>query len=308
MKIFFIVNPMSANGATGKRWAQHLAVIARTVKDYEVAFTRAPLEATSLANAAVKSGALRVVAVGGDGTVNEVLNGLFEGGAPINKEVALGLIPAGTGGDFRRTFGWSTDIDEAIVRLADAKTSPLDVGRIDFIAHDGRQATRYFANVCSFGASGLVDREVNRTSKVLGGKVSFFVGSLKALTRYRDQPVRVSVDGGPWEKLSVTTLAAANGQYFGGGMKVAPDASVRDGLLDITIWSGYGLADFVLKSPGVYSGAHVHWKGTRTLKAKTLVAESDEEVLIDCDGEQPGRLPCTISVLPGAIRWIGEQV
>jgi len=226
----------------------------------------------------------------------------FEQGRAINPSAALGVLPRGTGGDFRKTFAWDTHFDAAVKRLKTPDTRPFDVGVLEFLAHDGTTAQRYFANICSFGVSGLVDQEVNTTTKALGGKVSFMLGSLKALTKYDDRLVRFSVDGGAPEQVKVTTLAVANGQFFGGGMKVAPDADVSDGLFDVTIWSGYRLSDFVFKSAGVYSGAHVKWKGTRTLRCKELVASSDEEVLIDCDGEQPGRLPCKMTILPSAIR------
>jgi YegS/Rv2252/BmrU family lipid kinase len=302
MKTFFVVNPKSANGATGRRWGELAATIARTLSDFGVEFTRGPMDAATIARAAVKQGYECVVAVGGDGTINEVVNGFFEGGEAINPDAALGVLPRGTGGDFRKTFDWSLDFEAAVKRLRTPETRPFDVGRLDYVGHDGSQQTRYFANICSFGASGLVDQEVNKTSKALGGKLSFMWGSLKALTKYKDQLVRVAFDGKPAEAIPVTTLSVANGRYFGGGMKVAPEADVSDGLFDVTIWSGYGLTDFVLKSNGVYSGAHVNWKGTRTLRCTSVTAESDETVLLDCDGEQPGRLPCRMTLLPAAIR------
>jgi YegS/Rv2252/BmrU family lipid kinase len=302
MKTFFVVNPKSANGATGRRWGELAAQIARTLSDFAVEFTRGPFDAAHLARQAVKSGYECVVAVGGDGTINEVVNGFFENDRAINPQAALGVLPRGTGGDFRRTFGWDLDFEAAVQRLKTPDTRPFDVGRLEFVAHDGSPAVRYFANICSFGVSGVVDEEVNRTSKALGGRLSFMWGSLKALTRYRDQVVQVSFDGGPAEAMAVTTLAVANGRYFGGGMKVAPEADVSDGLFDVTIWSGYGLRDFVLKGAAVYSGEHVKWRGTRTLRCKDVRADSQERVLIDCDGEQPGRLPCRMTILPGAIR------
>ncbi len=114
--------------------------------------------------------------------------------------------------------------------------------------------------------------------------------------------MRYRLDGGVWQEASVTTLAVANGKFFGGGMKVAPDAETADGIFDVTVWSGYGMGDFVLKQQGIYSGAHVTWKGTTCARAKVVEAESSEEVLIDCDGEQPGRLPCKMTVLPSALR------
>lgn len=302
MKTFFVVNPHSANGSTGKRWGELAATIARTLSDFGVEFTRGPMDASRLSTQALKSGYECIVAVGGDGTINEVVNGFFEEGKAINPTAALGVLPRGTGGDFRRTFSWDTDFETAVKRLKTPETRPLDVGLVEYCAHDGSAQKRYFVNICSFGVSGLVDQEVNTTTKALGGKVSFMLGSLKALTKYRDRLVKFSVDGGPLEQAQVTTLAVANGQYFGGGMKVAPTADVSDGIFDVTIWSGYGLGDFIFKSAGVYNGNHVKWKGTRTLRCKTFAASSDEDVLLDCDGEQPGRLPLTITMLPSAIR------
>lgn len=302
MKTFFVVNPKSAGGNTGRRWGELVATIARTLSDFGVEFTRGEMDAMHIARKAIKSGYECIVAVGGDGTINEVVNGFFENGEVINPRAALGVLPRGTGGDFRKTFDWDLDSDQAIARLKTPDTRPFDVGLLEFRAHDGSRARRYFANICSFGVSGLVDQEVNKTSKAFGGTVSFMVGSLKALTKYKDKQVRVSFDGGEAQHLDVTTLAVANGKYFGGGMKVAPDADVSDGIFDVTVWSGYGLGDFVIRSKGVYSGSHVGWKGTRTLRARQVHAESDDTVLIDCDGEQPGTLPCSISILPGAIR------
>ena len=126
--------------------------------------------------------------------------------------------------------------------------------------------------------------------------------SAKAMMKYADRKVRFSLDGKPGEDVMVTTMAVANGKYFGGGMKVAPAADVSDGEFDVTIWTGYTLMDFALKQGGLYSGEHINWKGTRTLKCKSITAESAHEVLIDCDGEQPGKLPCKMTILPSAIR------
>lgn len=150
-----------------------------------------------------------------------------------------------------------------------------------------------------------MDREVNRASKGLGGRATFFLASVKAMWRFRDQRVRLRADGGKWEELSITTVAVANCQYFGGGMRVAPMADAGDGQFDVTVWSGYTLKDFALKSRSIYDGSHVELAGTRTFRARTLEAESDEEVLLDVDGEQPGRLPVKVEVLPSALRLQG---
>lgn len=302
MKTFFVVNPKSANGATGRKWGELSATIARALPDFGVEFTRGPMDAARITTQALEAGHDCVVAVGGDGTINEVVNGFFKDGKALNAQAALGVLPRGTGGDFRKTFDWSTDFAAAVARLKSPDTRPFDVGLLEFQGHDGSPQRRYFANICSFGVSGLVDEEANKTSKALGGKLSFMWASLKALTRYKDAVVRLSFDGKPAETLAITTVSVANGKYFGGGMKVAPGADVSDGLFDVTIWSGYGLADFVIKSQGVYDGSHVNWRGTRTLRCKELSVTTDERVLIDCDGEQPGKLPCRLTILPAAIR------
>jgi YegS/Rv2252/BmrU family lipid kinase len=302
MRTFLVVNPESAGGATGRRWPEILAEVLKAVGDgAEHAFTERPMHAAALTAEALRRGFRRIVAVGGDGTLNEVVNGFFQTGSEIPPDACLALVPRGTGGDFRRTFGLNGSLRETCARLR-GEVRPLDVGKVRFTRADGTAGERYFVNVASFGVSGQVDRAVNSSSKLLGGKVSFFMASMRTLARWRDQKVRLRVDDGPEESLGITTVAVANGQYFGGGMKVAPDADPSDGQLDVTIWSGYHLKDFVLKSASVYDGRHVRWAGTRTLRCRRLEATSDEEVLLDVDGEQPGRLPATFTVLPGALR------
>lgn len=302
MKTFLVVNPKSANGQTGRRWNEIAANVAKVIGDFGHGFTSGPMDAAALARKAIENGYESIVAVGGDGTVNEVVNGFFKDGNVLNPKAALGLIPRGTGGDFRKCFGWSLDLDESVKRLAGDNTTPFDVGLLEYVGHSGKKEQRYFANICSFGVSGQVDKEVNQSSKALGGKLSFMMGSVKAMLKYSDRKVRIALDGKPPEEVRVTTLAVANGRYFGGGMCVAPDANTDDGLFDITLWTGYSLTDFALKQKAIYSGEHVKFPGTRQMKCKEIRAESDEEVLLDVDGEQPGRLPCFMKILPGAIR------
>ncbi len=304
MRTFLVVNPRSANGDTGRRWADISAAVSKGVGDVGSAFTKTPMHAAALTAEALEAGYRCIVAVGGDGTLNEVVNGFFQGKGPP-ADACLAVIPRGTGGDFRRTFGWSGDLRAACARIRGEATRTLDVGRVSFFDAAGRTAQRYFINVASFGVSGQVDKEVNRASKGLGGKATFFLASVKAMWRYRDQPVRLRADGGAWQEQRITTVAVANGQYFGGGMRVAPTADPSDGAFDVTVWSGYSLVDFALKSRRIYDGTHVQLPGTRTLRARLLEAESDEEVLLDVDGEQPGRLPVRVELLPGALRLKG---
>jgi YegS/Rv2252/BmrU family lipid kinase len=304
-KVVFIVNPNSAGGATGRQWRSIGARFRDRLGDFGELFTARPMDAVLLARRALEDGADVVVAVGGDGTVNEVANGFFtEGGHVVRPGAALAVLPQGTGGDFKRTFRWHEGVDATVARLAAGQEKPLDVGRLTFTAHDGSTCTRHFVNIASFGSSGLVDRYVNSTTKVLGGKASFAIGSLRGMMSWKDRRVRLRFDGGAPEEMSITVVAVANGQYFGGGMWVAPEARTDDGVLDVTIWSGYRLVDFVIRSRMIYDGRHLQLPGTTTRKARRVEATSDDEVLLDVDGEQPGRLPASFEILPGAIRIV----
>jgi YegS/Rv2252/BmrU family lipid kinase len=302
MKTFLVVNPRSAGGQTGKRWAEISGQVTRVIGDFGFGFTERAMDAVRLTRDALADGYECIAAVGGDGTINEVVNGFFADGKAINPRAALGLIPRGTGGDFRRAFGWDLELDSALQRLRTDKTEPFDVGLAEYLNHEGQKESRYFANIASFGVSAAVAHEVNIGSKTLGGNLSFVWGTLKTLAKYSDRRVRLRVDGGEPEELDITVVAASNGRYFGSGMCVAPEAVTHDGLLDLTLWRQYGLTDFVIKSKGVYNGEHIHWKKTRYSRCRSLEAESDQEVLLEMDGEVPGKLPCRITLLPGAIR------
>jgi YegS/Rv2252/BmrU family lipid kinase len=315
MKPFVIVNPRSANGATGKQFDTIAAAIRSSVGEHAHAFTERPLHATELARRAIESGHDLVIAVGGDGTINEVANGFFaearpgEAPRPVNPQAALAVVPRGTGGDFRKTIGLDEKLDKSAERLR-AAPRRLDVGAVEYTDEQGKPGLRLFVNVADAGLGGEVVRIANRSSKLLGGKLTFKLASARALLGWRDQRVRFSLDGGPAEEIDVTGFNVANGRFFGGGMMVAPEAQLDDGLFHLTIWTGFGLGDFVTKSKQIYDGTHVKLAGTRTATARTVRLEPVETkggrpVLLDLDGEQCGRLPATMTVLPGAIGLVG---
>jgi diacylglycerol kinase family enzyme len=149
-----------------------------------------------------------------------------------------------------------------------------------------------------------VVQEIERTGKAFGGRVAFMIASARVLAGWRDQLVRWRADGGPWREDRITAISVCNGRYFGGGMMVAPDARVDDGLFDVTIWKGIGLSDFILKKGMLYDGTHVRLPNTQTLRVSTIEAEplGGEAVLLDVDGEQPGMLPARFTILPGALQ------
>jgi len=311
MRPFLVINPQSAGGATQRHFDTISQAVREAVGECAHAFTERPLHAAELTRKALAEGCDLVIAVGGDGTINEVVNGFFEEprqdkpSKPVKPGAALGVLPRGTGGDLRRTIGLDGDVRRSASRLKGEKAA-IDVGRVDFTGDDGRPASRYFINVAEVGVGAKVVEIANASSKVLGGKLTFMLASVRALVGWRDLPIRFSLDGGPFEETSVTTFAIANGRYFGGGMMVAPEAKLSDGLFHVTIWRGFTLADFAFKSGSMYDGSHIKLKGTETRTARTvrLEAAGSEAVGVEVDGERIGRLPATFTVLPGALHLV----
>jgi YegS/Rv2252/BmrU family lipid kinase len=301
MKPHLVVNPASAGGRTGRHIDDIARAVRRAVGDFELVFTKGRGDAVLLAREASRAGAGLVVAVGGDGTASEVVDGLVQA---TRDEAVFGFIPRGTGGDLRRTLGLPEETAAAAVLLLAGAERVIDLGRVELTGHDGLPQTRTFVNVAGFGIAGQVSREVERLGMGLGGKTAFMLASGKALLGWRDQAVRWRVDGGPWREERITSVSVCNGRFFGGGMMVAPGASLDDGLFDVIVWQGIGIKDFVLRKGMLYDGTHLRLPNTTALRGTVVEAEplDGTPVLLDVDGEQPGRLPARFTILPGALR------
>jgi diacylglycerol kinase (ATP) len=296
-----IVNPASAAGATGRRLGRIAKLLRSSLGDFEQVVTRRPGEATTLSRAALREGFEMVVSVGGDGTLNEVVGGFFDGSAAIAPQAVLGVVALGTGRDFGRMLD-QTDLESACARLAGRKTRSIDVGIARFTGHDGAPATRIFINVASFGCGGLVAHLVSPRLKTVSGKLAFTLATMRALAAYRDQVVTLEFDELPPRSLAITNCAFGNGRFFGAGMQVAPAAQLDDGEFDVTIWSGFRLMDFVRKRHTLYDGSHVREPGVEVLRTRRTIATSASTVLLEVDGESVGRLPAQLDVLAGAVK------
>ena len=308
-RLFVVVNPNAAGGDVGGQWPELQATLEGVLGPFEFQFTDARGAATALARKALEEGYDVVASLGGDGTHNETINGFFHAdGTPVRPGAALAILPFGTGGDFRKSLGLSGDMREAAQRIVGSTPRPCDVGRVTLTGHDGTPQQRHFINVASFGIGGLVDKKVNETSKALGGKASFLWGTVRALTEYEPQAVRLIVDEHIDVHLTIHNVAVANGRYFGGGMKIAPYAEIDDGLFDVVIIRGLDLKGLVTGTIKLYEGRHFEDAEVTHLQARHVRAEPvrpKEEILLDLDGEQPGRLPATFEVLPGAVQILG---
>jgi YegS/Rv2252/BmrU family lipid kinase len=308
MKTLVVVNPNSANGSTGRKWPEIREQLMEHIGSFEEEFTTATGHAIDLVREALTAGTQRIICVGGDGTNNEVVNGFFDGIRPLNPEAVLGFVPRGTGGDLRKTLGIGKELRSCLPILAQGNAMPADLGVVRFEDHRGQRIWRLFVNITSFGIGGLVDKKVNESTKALGGKTSFFIGTVKAMFAYKNKLVHLKVTSGSDtildESMRINNVAVANGQYFGGGMWVAPQAKMDDGLFDVIILGDLTKRDVIFKGSRIYKGTHLALDKVKMFRGNRVEAACDEEVLIDMDGEQPGRLPISLEVLPRAIRLI----
>jgi YegS/Rv2252/BmrU family lipid kinase len=330
MKRKCIVNPASGNGRTGEQWQSIQRALEQTLGGCDVVFTRAVDDAALLTHRALyDEGYDHIIAIGGDGTLSEVVNGFFVNDHPVNPNAVLSFVPSGTGSDVARTLNIPTDKHAAIAHIASRLAQGgvvnaeqrlgeqrLDVGKLSYQMRNGEPFTMYFLNVASFGLGGVVVRHINshagRKLKQFGGKIAFSLATLAALTRYHNQTVRLSIHepSGAVQTLEspVCLVAVANGRFFGGGMMIAPDALIQDGVLDVVVVGDIATAKLMRSFPTIYRGKHLNIQGVQSFRATKIIAEpltsAPERVLLDVDGEAPGHLPATFEVLPSLLRFV----
>jgi YegS/Rv2252/BmrU family lipid kinase len=298
MNVGVIVNPRSAGGKAGRQWnALHRALTTR-LGTFEVRFTERPGHGIDLARALVESGCELVVGIGGDGTINEIANGLLT----ASRSGCIGILPFGTGGDLRRTLGIPKRLEEAIEVLAAGRPLEIDVGEVSYLGGDGQTRRRYFVNLVSFGMGGEVAGRSDNFLAPLGGRAAFLYASMIGLLSYRGRRVELSLENGDSISHSVLNIAIGNGRYHGGGMHVCPEAVLDDGELDVTVIENLGMLTLAKDLSYLYNGkifAHpkVHHFHTRRLRAT-----SDEVTRIEVDGEPLGSLPIEVSVVPKCLR------
>lgn len=300
-RIAFIVNPNAGMGSTGRAWPEIRAQARDRLGPFRSHLTRGPGDAIRLTRAAILRGVEIVVCVGGDGTLNEVLNGFMGERGPLSRGTQVGYIPRGTGCDFIKTVSIPADLHRGLDLIRRRRTRSIDVGRVKYRDHRGASACRYFHNITSFGLGGEVDERVNRTTKALGGFLSFIWATLISLLIYNKKRIRLQSDNGLDGRVTSWNVAVANGQYHGGGMWVAPRARVDDGLFHVTVVGDLSLAEVFRYLPQLYNGKILELKKVSSHECRRLVASSAQPVLLDVDGEQPGRLPAVLEIVPQSL-------
>jgi YegS/Rv2252/BmrU family lipid kinase len=296
-----IVNPAAAGGGTGRRWPELENRLRATGLVFEAMLTSRQGDAIQLSRAAVRAGRPLVVACGGDGTINEVANGFFDGTGPVAADSRLGVLPVGTGGDLIKTFGIPAGLEAAVRVLQEGRARRIDAGRVAYRTVGGGEGRRYFLNIADAGIGGDVANRVNHGFRFMGGSATFMLASMLTLLRWRNKSMTVTIDGERLEMIG-QQVVVANCQYFGGGMRMAPQAIPDDGLFDVITIGDVNLIENLRGLSRIRAGTHigadpklVHRLGRR------VEVESPELIRIDVDGEQPGMVPAVFEMLPAAL-------
>jgi len=306
-----IVNPASADGATRDSWPKIASDLRTHFGPFTVAFTEGIGHGRQLAAEAAKGGTKLIIACGGDGTISEVANGILE----ANQETELGVLPGGTGSDFRRTLRMPTNPAAAARALRDGHTRVIDAARVTFVNDRDERETRFFVNVASFGMSTEV---LSRTSsgeskkwipgfapRKLGSKLSYAAATLQTTLAASPIEVHVQLDEQAERRLRIAEFCVANARYYGGAMKIAPNAKLDDGFLDVVSIGDASSFRILSNAPRLYFGAHLRMDEVTHALAKQIVArplKKEEVVRLELDGEIVGRLPATFQVMPLALR------
>lgn len=303
-----IMNPKSAGGSTRDKWSAIASDLRAHFGPFNVAFTKAAGDGRDIARKAAEAGREFIIACGGDGTINEIANGILES----RQDVEFGVLPSGTGGDFRRTLGMPQSHREAARALRDGKDKRIDVGKVTFESHAGETVSRYFLNVSSFGLAASIIERV-KSNKALDwlplggvrGRASFALSTLQEVVGLDPVIVRVKVDDGEEKSLATVNFCVANARYFGGGMMIAPDAKLNDGSLDVVNIGDIRTAKILLNAYTLYNGSHLSLSEVKSTLARRIEirpADPGADIHLETDGELPGKLPALYEIVPSALR------
>lgn len=301
-RIHVIINPTSAGGKTGARQAEILRSLEKSLgAEYSLCVTGEPREATSSTKRAIEDGSELIVTVGGDGTIQETVNGFFSNGAIINPSCHLGIIDSGTGHGFAESLGLPTGLEEQMEGIHGETFRSVDIGKVLFSDEKGRQRERYFVNECQAGIGGEVVTLVRSEHKLWGGFLAFGAMTLFAALRYPSRSMTVEIDGTVRITELLIGVVIGNGNSMAGGMKLIPHARVDDGLFDILFILDQSVPQRLWNFPKIYFGRHLGSSKFRHHRGKCVILSSSESVTFEADGEFLGSLPCSIEILPSAL-------
>ena len=299
-----IANPMARRGFVGENWAELSATIQNVLGPVELQLTESRGDALRLGKEAIARGARTVISLGGDGTHSEVVDGIME--SELNSEVSLGILHAGTGGDFRRMIPGAEALESACAVIRERAPVPIDVGWVRYVRDDGHSDSRFFLNITSMGMGGLVDRHVAASKSKSSGKAKYFKAVLRANMQYTPARIRLRIDGRDEGEHSISNLCVCNGRWAGGGMMFAPEGRVADGLFDVILLRATSTLRGLPVMMGLYKGTHVRSSLVSTYRGQQVDVEIlDNTAWMDIDGEAPGVGPAEFRIHERALRVIG---
>jgi diacylglycerol kinase (ATP) len=293
-----IVNPVAGALSTRKKWPLIDSLLKHLGVRFDYQYTEGVGHAIELAKDATTRGYDQVVAVGGDGTINEVANGILT--SKNTTDTALGVISTGTGSDFIRSAGIPHDYVEACSCLSSGRSLTVDVGIVEYHKNN-KPMQRYFMNTAGIGFDAAVISTVEKSSKRLGGTIPFLIGVLRTVVSYRNKPVTITM-GDNKETKRVVSVMVANGCYAGGGMKFAPTAKLDDGLLDMLIISDMSKFELLRAFPSVYKGTHINHPKVKLQRTDHVSVDSVDKIPVYADGELLGEGPVVFRLIPAMLK------
>ena len=299
--LVLIANPNAGRGQVDKALPRVESVLKKEDLSYRIVRTTHPGHATEAARQALLNGERYLVAVGGDGTVHEVVNGMVSDGGPLAADAVLGVVAAGSGSDFGRSFGLPSDVVQAAAHLAGDRVRPIDVGTVTYTGQ-GAARTRCFVNIAQAGLGAAVVAKAagfKGPGRFLGG-ARYPAAFWLALPRFRPAAVRLDADDQchAWRAFNVVV---ANCRFYGGGMQISPNSDPGDCLLDILVMIG-PKSDSFTTLPKVYQGVHLPHRNIAELRAARLSVEADPGFPVEADGEMLGTTPASFGIIPSCIR------
>ena len=296
-----IVNPVAGvNKCTFRQWPHIQSLLRQSGLSFDFQYTEGIGHASELARVAASDGYRFLVAVGGDGTIHEVANGLLN--STNAGTTTLGIVSTGTGNDFIKSMGIPKDYIKACQCVTGERRSLIDVGLVEY-SQNGKRVKRYFINGAGVGFDAEVAEASKSVPRFMGNTVPFVLSLLKTLPSYRNKDIRMNIDGRD-ETRRVLSVVVSNGAYFGGGMCISPGARLDDRRLDVLTIGDVGKAELLQVFPRVYKGTHITHPKVRMEKAEKITIECDKRILLQADGELLGEGPVTFQILPAALNVV----
>ena len=303
-QIHIVFNPASAGGKTGNHKIRILTELKNQLgNSFEFSETRMKTDATIITREAIKNGCQVVVAVGGDGTVNEVVNGLFENGILLNPDAKLGIISFGTGLGFSQSLGLPKDLAAQIKVIKNDIAKSIDVGRIKF---ENNHLTKYFVNEFQFGIGGALNKDISPLTKKVLGSFAFGFEAVKTLFKYKADSFQMIINDKVITE-SIIGVIIANGAYTGGGMMLTPYASLNDGILDVLLIKDMSILNRIYSFSRIYSAKHIGLKAFELFKTRSIEFIYKNSLAVEADGELIDGKCTLVQIMPSILKVISNN-